>query len=121
MTCLRKSELVRREIKQIDYCPMSPILIDDKYNIVFGSGLYEALPEDVNCIIIPSHPLNKAVQYFEEHLIMKDNALERLKHLDESILLILRDFGKEEEENLMFDFMEEEEDVITRENYNPSP
>ena len=122
MNYLKKSELKRREMKQIDYRPTSPILVDGDYNILFGNSLYGALPEEVSCLLIPSHPLNKAIQSFEDELVTKDNAIERLRTLDESALLIIRDFGKEAEENLMFDFMqEEEEEVITKENYNPPP
>ena len=113
MNYLKKNELKRRQMKQIDYRPTSPILVDGDYNILFGNSLYDALPEEVSCIVLKDEFNFLLFDLWKlEQLLTK----EMICDMDFAYQELLKKTEEEPEQPLLFDF-DKHTEFLTEQNY----
>lgn len=100
-------------MKQVDYRPTSPILVDGDYNILFGNSLYDALPEEVECIVLKDEfnfllfDLWKLEELLTEKMICDiDFAYQKLLKMTEETA----------EHPVLFDF-DDHVEFLTKQNY----
>ena len=100
-------------MKQIDYRPTSPIVVDGDYNILFGNSLYDALPEEVECLILKDefNFLLFDLWKFEEVLDK-----EKICNIDFAYQKLLQEAEETQEHPLLFDF-DSHTELLTKQNY----
>jgi hypothetical protein len=107
----QKSDLIRTEIRQVDFTPTCPILIDSSNRILFGNSVYNALPDTVDCVVFDSG-INHCFLYVEKMII--EAGAEQWERLDREVRYCMND-NMDQLQGLLFDMPET--GVITAENY----
>ena len=115
MVIKRKTDLIRTEMPQVNYRPHSPILIDSNNRILAGNGLFDALPDEVECIVF-NHVIQQAIIELEAAVLASgfDDIIERYEAIDAFCYEQVH-YVAPEPESFLFDAREVQ--CITKENY----
>lgn len=114
---VKKSRLTWRDIPQIDYKWILPIICDKDFNVLAGNCLKESLSDDIFVIVIDTNPILTEDLYYIEDRIAEEGSEIRVGKIDSELRDYFKELRKPPMEQLtLFDEIREY-GLITPENY----
>lgn len=113
----RKSDLIWKEMPQISYKWILPILVNHKREVIAGNSLKDSLPEELLIAVIEKNQILEDNLFYIESKVVEENNPKRIGTFDFELREYFKELRKPETEQLSLMNDVKEYGLISEENY----